>query len=184
MGGDGTKTTWHVGYFPKTLIRVKTEKAYKINMPSHSIYRDYIFWLPVGFVKNVIPNNEEYHYFFLPEHFEVELHLEGSDYKVTDRKKVKASYLKEVFATLTSEIKKELGIEDKEALDLINISQIKNLFLDSSIEIAQIARHSGLSRQTVNKIRQDINSLEGMKLSNLRLLQSTVAKIEMERGDN
>lgn len=51
MGGDGTKTTWHVGYFPKTLIRVKTEKAYKINMPSHSIYRDYIFWLPVGFVK-------------------------------------------------------------------------------------------------------------------------------------
>ena len=114
----------------------------------------------------------------------MELHLEGSDYKVTDRKKVKASYLKEVFATLTSEIKKELGIEDKEALDLNNISQIKSLLLDTSIEIAQIAIHSGLSRQTINKLRQDISYLEGMKLSNLRLLQSTVAKIEMERGDN
>ena len=182
MRGDGTKTTWHVGYFPKTLICVNTEKAYKINMPSHSIYRDYIFWLPVGFVKKVIPNSEEYYYFFLPEHFEVELHLEGSDYKVTDRKKVKASYLKEVFATLTSEIKKELGIEDKEALDLINISQIKNFILDTSLEIAQIVKLSGLSRQTINKLRLDIGALEGMKLSNLRLLQVAIAKWEMEKG--
>lgn len=184
MGVGGKKTTWYIGYFPSNLVRVKTEKAYKINMPNHSIYRDYIFWIPIGFVKQVIPNNEEYYYFFLPEHFEVELHLEGSDYKVTDKKKVKASYLKEIFATLTSEIKKELGIDDKDALDLINISQIKNLLLDTSIEIAQIAKYSGLSRQTINKVRQDINFLEGMKLSNLRLLQSTVAKIEMERGDN
>ncbi|HEN9415772.1 TPA: hypothetical protein ACQ0F8_001628 [Streptococcus agalactiae] len=169
------KTVWHKGLFEVNLLMTKTDKAIKIKMPSYSLYSGYVTWIPQQFVQSVFPNQDNYYQFYLPTHFEVKLYLEDSTRSIVDTKIVSATYLEKIFSTLTYELEKELGLISNDEVDIINVTEIKELLSSSLVSTEDIASNSGLSQQTILRLQKDINRLEGMKLSNLRKLKQVVA---------
>lgn len=170
------KKSWKIGYFPKELLLVKSEKACKIRVPSYSDYDGYIFWLPAKFVKPVLPNKEDFYEFFIPENFEIELRLESQKNTIIDRKKVTSLYIQYLFSTLSKAISERLGLGNK--ADFIDVASIRKMLHDEEHDSSYLATLSGLSRQTIEKVRTDDEALEGMKLKNLRLLQKVVATFQ------
>ena len=90
---------------------------------------------------------------------------------------IRAEQFIELFKGVDSYARKELdiqAIEEQEELDFISLKAIRGLLFDANFDSSQLARDTGISRQTLISLNKKERPLSNVKLETLIKLQKYI----------
>ena len=90
---------------------------------------------------------------------------------------IRAEQFIELFKGVDSYARKELDIqatEEQEELDFISLKAIRELIFDKNLDSAQLARDTGISRQTIVSLNKKERPLSNVKLETLIKMQKYI----------
>lgn len=163
-------------YLYRSLIIKETEKAILVRFPKKSEYNYMGTWIPkkrVTVVKN--EDEEEFYKIEVKPFYTYELHSLNNSHESTLL--ICAEQFIELFKGVDSYARKELdiqAIEDQEELDFISLKAIRELIFDNNLDSAQLARDTGISRQTLISLHKKERPLSNVKLETLIKMQKYI----------
>lgn len=169
------KKQYYKGYFFSENILCTGETSMKLRCPAYSVYADYAFWLPSKFVSTIIPGASRHFEFSIPDDLTVELNLDEDRPDAKPSVTLSASGLSQLFASQSESIKHILGLDnDKEKLDVIDITEISNFLKEADFDAKMISQQTGVAEQTITRLKAGRQTLENLQLSTIRRLQGAV----------
>ena len=163
-------------YLYRSLIIKETEKAILVRFPKKSEYNYMGTWIPkkrVTVIKN--EDEEEFYKIEVKPFYTYELHSLNNSHESTLL--IRAEQFIELFKGVDSYARKELDIqasEEQEELDFISLKAIRELIFDKNLDSAQLARDTGISRQTLILLHKKERPLSNVKLETLIKLQKYI----------
>lgn len=163
-------------YLYRSLIIKETEKAILVRFPKKSEYNYMGTWIPkkrVTVIKN--EDEEEFYKIEVKPFYTYELHSLNNSHESTLL--IRAEQFIELFKGVDSYARKELDIqasEEQEELDFISLKSIRELIFDNNLDSAQLARDTGISRQTLISLHKKERPLSNVKLETLIKLQKYI----------
>lgn len=163
-------------YLYRSLIIKETEKAILVRFPKKSEYNYMGTWIPkkrVIVVKD--EDEEEFYKLEVKPFYTYELHSLNNSHESTLL--IRAEQFIELFKGVDSYARKELDIqasEEQEELDFISLKSIRELIFDNNLDSAQLARDTGISRQTLISLHKKERPLSNVKLETLIKLQKYI----------
>lgn len=163
-------------YLYRSLIVKTTEKAILVRFPKKSEYNYMGTWIPkkrVTVIKN--EDEEEFYKLEVKPFYTYELHSLNNSHESTLL--IRAEQFIELFKGVDSYARKELdirAIEEQEELDFISLKAIRGLLFDADFDSSQLARDTGISRQTLISLNKKERPLSNVKLETLIKLQKYI----------
>lgn len=160
-------------YLYRSLVVKTTEKAILVRFPKKSEYNYMGTWIPkkrVTVIKN--EDEEEFYKLEVKPFYTYELHSLNNSHESTLL--IHAEQFIELFKGVDSYARKELDIqviEEQEELDFISLKAIRDLLFDDNFDSSQLARDTGISRQTLISLNKKERPLSNVKLETLIKLQ-------------
>lgn len=163
-------------YLYRSLIVKETEKAMLVRFPKKSKYNYMATWIPKKRITVIdSEDGEEFYKLDVKPFYTYELHSLNSSHE--SALVITAEQFIEVFKGVDSYTRKELDIQpsnDQGELDFISLKAIRTLLFDKDLDSAQLARDTGISRQTIISLNKKERPLSNVKLETLIKLQGYI----------
>lgn len=163
-------------YLYRSLIVKETEKAMLVRFPKKSKYNYMATWIPKKRITVIASEDgEDFYKLDVKPFYTYELHSLNSSHEST--LVITAEQFIEVFKGVDSYTRKELDIQpsnEQGELDFISLKAIRALLFDKDLDSAQLARDTGISRQTIISLNKKERPLSNVKLETLIKLQGYI----------
>lgn len=163
-------------YLYRSLIVKETEKAMLVRFPKKSKYNYMATWIPKKRITVIAcEDGEDFYKLDVKPFYTYELHSLNSSHE--SALVITAEQFIELFKGVDSYTRKELDIQpsnEQGELDFISLKAIRALLFDKDLDSAQLARDTGISRQTIISLNKKERPLSNVKLETLIKLQGYI----------